>query len=170
MSIKIIGAVLIVACCGWFGFSVCTNYKIEERTLRQLMNALDYMGCELQYRMTPLPELCKETANTCKGGLQALFLSLSRELEEQVCPDAAACMKAAVMQQKQLPGMCREILLEFGESLGCFDLPGQLNGLESARQSCRRTLETLSENRDVRLRSYQTLGLCAGAALVVLFI
>jgi len=28
----------------------------------------------------------------------------------------------------------------------------------------------MSKDRDVRLRSYQTLGLCAGAALAILFV
>ena len=134
------------------------------------MNALDFMGCELQYRMTPLPELCKETAHICKGVIQQVFLALSQELEDQVSPDAATCMKAVVLRNKQIPNMTRDVLMEFGESLGCFDLSGQLNGLEAARQACRRTLQSLSDNRDIRLRSYQTLGICTGAALVVLFI
>jgi len=49
-------------------------------------------------------------------------------------------------------------------------MEGQLKGLESVRQECRRQVETLSYNRDARLRSYQTLGLCAGAALAILFV
>lgn len=138
--------------------------------MRQLISALDFMGCELQYRMTPLPELCKETAGTCKGVIQQVFLALSRELEEQISPNAAICMKAVVQENRQVPRLTREVLLTFGESLGNFDLSGQLNGLETARQACRRELEALAQNRDVRLRSYQTLGICAGAALVVLFI
>lgn len=170
MSIKIVGAILIVACCSWFGFSLSQNHKFEEQSMRQLMSALDFMGCELQYRMTPLPELCRETASTCKGVIQQVFLALSRELEEQISPNATLCMKAVVQENRQIPRLTRGVLVTFGESLGCFDLSGQLNGLEAARQACRSALETLSQNRDVRLRSYQTLGICAGAALVVLFI
>lgn len=138
--------------------------------MRQLMSALDFMGCELQYRMTPLPELCRETASTCKGVIQQVFLTLSRELEDQVSPNAALCMKAVIQGNQQIPRLTREVLVTFGDSLGCFDLSGQLNGLEAARQACRRELEALAQNRDVRLRSYQTLGICVGAALVVLFI
>ena len=57
-----------------------------------------------------------------------------------------------------------------GSSLGRFDLEGQLQGLESVRIYCREQLDELSKDRDVRLRSYQTLGLCAGAALAILFV
>ena len=62
------------------------------------------------------------------------------------------------------------ILSELGESLGRFDLPGQLKGLEAVRRKCLMELEALGRNRTERLRCYQTLGLCAGAALVILFI
>jgi hypothetical protein len=57
-----------------------------------------------------------------------------------------------------------------GTSLGRYDLQGQLNGIESVRIRCRSDLEELERNRDVRLRSYQRLGLCAGCALAILFL
>ncbi len=138
--------------------------------MRQLMNALDFMGCELQYRMTPLPELCKEAAQRSRGVVQQVFCALSRELEEQISPDAVTCMKAVIAKNKKIPPKTEEILLRFGDSLGCFDLSGQINGLDAARLACRNTLDGLEENREIRLRSYQTLGICAGAALVVIFI
>jgi hypothetical protein len=54
--------------------------------------------------------------------------------------------------------------------MGKFDIDGQINGLEAVRSLCRRMLDELTSGREVRLRNYQTLGLCAGAALVILFI
>jgi hypothetical protein len=54
--------------------------------------------------------------------------------------------------------------------LGIFDLPGQLKGLEEAQQVCQRALEQLEKGQAARLRSYQTLALCAGAALTILFL
>ena len=55
-------------------------------------------------------------------------------------------------------------------SMGQFDAQGQIQALEVARDHCRSMLEAMAENRDVRLRSYQTLGICAGAALVILLV
>ena len=63
-----------------------------------------------------------------------------------------------------------DALILLGRWLGRFDLDGQLKGLDAVRQECRRHLEELNNNREVRLRSYQTLGLCAGAAIAILFI
>ena len=64
----------------------------------------------------------------------------------------------------------RRPLRLLGQTLGRFDLPGQLKGIKAVQESCRRELARLERNRDARLRSYQTLGLCAGAALVILLV
>lgn len=170
MAIKWIGAICIIVACGGFGFQIASAQRREVRTLRQLIRILDFSECELQYRLTPLPELCRNTAQECTGPLSALFLRLSAELEDQVSPNVASCMQAAIANTEHLPMQTIEVLKLLGESLGKFDLNGQLRGLESVRGECNRRLNALSENQDVRLRSYKTLGLCAGAALVILFI
>jgi stage III sporulation protein AB len=114
--------------------------------------------------------LCRNTAQECSGPLNALFLRLSKELEEQISPNVSSCMRASIAVTEQLPKQTAEVLALLGESLGKFDLNGQLRGLASVRTECNRRLDALAENQDVRLRSYKTLGLCAGAALVILFI
>lgn len=170
MNIKLIGAALIIAGCGGVGFSMAASHRREEKALRQLIRALDYMGCELQYRLTPLPELCRCAAAECGGTVSQVLINLAFELEAQIAPDAASCMNAAISKTSGLPQRAKKNLLALGSSLGQFDLQGQLTGLEAARKQCRRELDELSKDRDVRLRSYQTLGLCAGSALAILFL
>ena len=167
---KMLGAMIVILGCGGFGWHLAAAYRREERILRQLMAALDYMGCELQYRMTPLPELCRQAAAQHNGCLGETLKLLSQELESQISPDVERCMSAALARSPGIPAKAREILQHLGGSMGRFDLPGQLRGLEAARQECRRNLEDLAENRDNRLRNFQTLGLCAGAALAILFL
>lgn len=170
MNIKLIGAVLIIAGCGGVGFSMAAAHRREENALRQLVSVLDYMGCELQYHLLPLPELCRRVAGECGEPVCLVMKNLAAELESQIAPDAAACMTAALAKTPKLPHRLRKNLNELGVSLGRFDLPGQLKGLEAARLACRRDLDELSHDRDTRLRSYQTLGLCAGCALAILFL
>lgn len=170
MNVKLIGAVLIIAGCGGVGFSMAAAHRREEGALRHLISALDYMGWELQYRLTPLPELCRSAAAESSGCVRQALNNLATELESQIAPDAAACMNAALAKTPKLPPRVRKLMLSLGSSLGRFDLPGQMKGLESTRQLCRHELEELSTDRNVRLRSYQTLGLCAGSALAILFL
>ena len=170
MNYKWVGALLIVSGCGACGFAMAASYRREEKTLRQLISALDYMACELQYRLTPLPELCCKAAEENGGIVGSVLERLSRELEKQMQPDVESCVRTALEAEESLPGKVRKAFEMLGLSLGRFDLDGQLKGLESVRSFCRGEVDSLASGRESRIRSYQTLGLCTGAALAILFI
>ena len=170
MTMKLVGAFLIILGCGGFCFHVAFSQKREEHLLQQLIHILDYITCELQYRHTVLPDLCKQAAKERYGVLSRVFLELSKELEQQIAPDVSVCMRAALSRVTDIPDQLERILLNLGCSLGRFDLDGQLVDLDMVKHQCREKLSSLHLNRDTRLRTYQTLGLCAGAALVILFI
>lgn len=170
MSYKWIGAILVIAGCGGFGFSLAANHRREEAALRQILRMLKFMQCELRYRLTPLPELCRQAAGEVGGQLRDVMQYLAVELERREKCDAAACMRAAVARSSGIPRSVRRLLMQLGRSIGRFDLNGQLEGLDEVCRACRAELKELNHNRDNRLRSYQTLGLCAGAALAILFL
>ncbi len=170
MTLKLIGAVLVFTGCGGFGFSMAAAHRREERELRQYLLALTYMEGELSYQMTSLPELCRSAAAIVTGPVHTLLLALTEELDAQTGADARMCMQTALAQRPDLPQSLRELLLELGQTLGQFDLPGQLRSLRSAMARTEQALSVLADNREQRLRSYQTLGLCAGAALAILFL
>ena len=168
MTLKIMGACFIIAACGALGFRIAAAHRREVKTLRELICALDFMECELQFRMTALPELCRQTSRETKGVLNRVFSLLANELEDQISPDVRSCMGAATAKVRDIPGKTLESLRLLGDCLGRFDLMGQLKGLDTVRQECRVKLNSLMGNSEARVRSYQTLGLCAGAALVIL--
>ena len=170
MTIKWIGAILILTGCGGAGFSMAAVHRRTEKELTQMLSALDYMQCELQYRLTPLPDLCRQAASFSSGNIKRLFAALAEELEDQISPDVISCMNSAIAKNSNISDQTATIVANLGRTLGRFDLDGQILGLESARQECRNVLSKLSHNREERLRSYQTLGLCAGAALAILFL
>ena len=170
MNLHWIGAILIIAGCGGVGFGMALNYKREENTLRQLIRVMDMFCCELEYRMSPLPELFRKASNTATGQLSKLFACVAQELENQVAPDAAYCMASALRRSRDLPGKILFALTDLSRSLGQYDLDGQLQGIKAVQDSCSRQLNELESNRSQRIRSYQTLGLCAGAALAILFL
>ena len=77
--IRLIGACCIVTGCGGFGFAMAAANRREEAELVRLITALEYMSCELSYRMTPLAPLCRGAADE---GLVGKFLTeLAAELE-----------------------------------------------------------------------------------------
>ncbi len=170
MSIKWIGAILVIAGCGGLGFLMAWNYNRELSALRQLVRALEYMHSELEFRLTPLAELSRKTAELLTGSMKKVCITFAGELDSQIAPDASFCMSAALSQTPELPKKTAEYLKILGQSLGQFDLRGQLRGLESLRGACGTAVEQMEAAKPQRIRSYQTLGLCAGAALAILFI
>lgn len=170
MGYELLGAVLIVGGCGGFGICLGTSVRREIRELEGLLRGLELMENQLQYRLTPLPELCRMAGKEASGTVGRVFFQLSRELDRQTAPEAAGCMQAAL---KKYPGLSPELgraLARLGRDLGRFDLPGQLRGLERARERCYGLLENIRKNRGARLGEYRTLGLCAGAALAILLL
>lgn len=166
---RILGAFLVFAGCSGFGFSMAAAVRTEEAALRQLLRALEFMYAELSYRMPPLGALCRSTGAIVKGPVQKVFLALAEEVERREAPDGKACMEAVLEKRRVSPGV-REQLLLLGETLGRFDLPGQLRGLDQVRGEVQRLLTQMEQGRENRLRSYQTLGLCAGAAIAILLL
>ena len=168
MPLKYVGAILIFLACGAAGFLMAAGYRKEERSLSELVRVLDFMSCELEYRLTPLPELCSFGAVHTKGALRNFFLALSEKMDEQATADVAQCVEMALKETAGLPGYVTSQLRQLGQTLGHFDLQGQVTGLNQCRDACLAQLEAMEHQQAQRLRSYQTLGFCAGAALAII--
>ncbi len=168
MYLKLMGAILILAGCGGYGVMMAVNHRREAASLRQLACAADKMICELEYRLTPLPELCQFASQQTKGPLSTYFSEFAKVMDEQVSPDIGACTAVALRRTSGLPTYTAAQIQALGQTLGRFDLTGQIHALQQCVQSCRNQLEVLEYQQPQRLRSYQTLGFCAGAALAIL--
>ena len=167
---KIFGATFVIIACGSVGFQMAANHRKEESALRQLIRILGYMECELQFRLTPLPLLCRQVAKEFGHAMGTIFCELAQEIESQNLPDISVCMKFVLEKHRQLPQITRSCLELLGNVIGRFDLEGQKKELLVVKRECQRQLELLASNRESRLRNYQTLSLCAGAALAILFV
>lgn len=170
MNIKWIGAALIVVGCGGFGFLTAQLYNRQIRDLRSLEEVIRWMICELEFRQTPLPQLVRDGAAKCAGSIREVLTQLAQTLEAQVAPDAAACMESVLRKCILYHGSAEEHLRKLGRSLGEFDLQGQISSMQAVLADCRTDIDAFEKDRPQRVRSYQTLGLCAGAALAILFV
>lgn len=170
MTLRLLGAGLVLLGCGGFGFSMAGAYRARERGLRQLIRALEYMECELQYLQPPLPQLCTATARILSGELKRVFQEMQAQMDQGNWVDAQACMEAVLSHHPALSPVLGQELLQLGQTLGQFDLTGQLSALRSLHQQCTQEQQRLAQEREGRLRSYETLGLCTGAALAVLLL
>jgi len=170
MNIKWVGAILVVAGCGGCGFAMAAAKRREEQELRQLIRALEYMECELQDRQTPLPILCHKCAEDTTGTIADIFQELAISLESKILLDPDTCMMMILSKKHGIPYNTQSVLKMLGMQLGRFNLEGQVRCLESIKSTCTRLLQKLSNEKQMDERRYKTLGLCVGAALIIIFI
>lgn len=169
MMLKLLGAICVVVSCGGFGFSVAFRHRMDEKTLRQLLSSLDYLENELLYRLTPLPSLCRKTADLCPGKTGDFYRKLASELEGQASPNVEICFRHA-LASSNLPPETAAVLENLGTSLGKFDLEGQIRGIIAVREQGKLVLSRMERDGIQRIRSYQTLGICTGAALAIILV
>lgn len=170
MPLNYIGAFCVFIACSAVGFAMAANYRREEKLFSEVIRILDNMECEMEYRMTPLPQMCRNAAQIGSGCVGKVFLALAEELDGQISPDAACCMQIALSSVSDIPQPISDALAQLGNSLGRYDLDGQIKEIAAVKRSCSVDLEEMCRNRDKRVRSYQTLGLCAGAALAIILL
>ena len=170
MIAKWIGAALIICACAGFGLQMKYLHLREEKFLEELREILLFITTELQDRLTPLPVLCHKVTLNCKGNLCKIFDAYGKELDKQLSPNPHTCMLTALEQFTNIPASTVKLLRRLGETLGKYDYESQLRTLNDIQEECEYCLNRLRTNKDTRIRTYQTLGLCAGAALAILFV
>ena len=167
---KLIGAVLMIAGCGAFGFWVAARHRREMRMLKQFIWSLDYMTYQLHCYLTPLPDLLRQTAQQANGVIAIVYSRIAEELDRQIIPEVSCCVKSVLDKTAALPESVYEGFSMLGNTSGQFDLDGQLKSIAAIRMDCQLKLEKLTDGAEARLRCYQTLGLCMGAALAIIFV
>ena len=100
MGLKIIGIIFVVAGCGGFGMKLALNHIREEQGLKQILRILEYMECDLRYRLAPLPDLCRDAAKEGSGAIRKLFYLLANKLDTRTSPDVEHCMIVALSEIK----------------------------------------------------------------------
>ena len=163
-----IGAFCVFFGCGAVGFRAAASLRKEEQLLLQTKRLLENMECELSYRVTALPHLCL-CARDCGKVLEQLYETLSEYLNGHAYADASEAMDAALCRVS-LPKSVERLHRLLGQTLGHYDLSGQLEEITVVKNTCQHELDTIRENMSQKIRSCQTLGLCAGAALAILLV
>lgn len=170
MMIRIIGAVFVLLGCGSFGFLLSKSMKTEIQSLQNFLLAIEYMESELKYRMTPLPTLCLGASSITRGVVSKIFDSLGKSLSLQNAPNVSKCMTSVLENYSYISPKLTSLFNDLGKRLGIFDLDGQVCALSSIHDDGKNILRICSQGHTGRSRSYKTIAVCAGAAIVILLI
>lgn len=165
---EFLGVILVVGACTWCGFSMAAVYSQQERQLCELQILLNRMACELNYRATPLPELCLGLSGDFSGPVGQAIGRLGQALAAGSGGSVAGLMAASFPEE--LCRDCREVLIKLAGSLGSYDLEGQNQSLDLVQRDCGERLDRLRQEKGGHQRCYRALGLCGGAALAILLL
>ena len=164
-----IGAFCVFTACTGAGFQAACALRREKRLLWDTKRLLEKMESELSCRVATLPQLCM-AAEGCEKTLEEIYQMLSHELQRQTLPDANSCMELVLSRQGNLPASFMNLHRMLGQTLGKFDLQGQLEQIAAVKAACQAELDRVGAQCEGKMKSYRTLGLCAGAALAILLL
>jgi len=170
MDLRFLGAGLILIGCFGFGARLACSYSKNERAIRQLMRGLSIMDRELRFKLSPLSELCRTASQEMSGISGRVMNAFVFQLESRTMPDACSCMRYVLSQVYIPEHRTRELFVLLGQTLGRYDLDGQLSGLSELKIACADSLEGLRSRRKEYLRCHQTLFVCAGVSMIILFL
>lgn len=170
MLIKVVGSLLIVLACGGVGIMLTISHKNAEKAIKMLILNVEFIQRELQYRMTPLPDILCSVSKQSDCFISRFFHDLVEEMEKQISPSITHCAEAALGGLHDVPECIKRALTLLAHSLGQFDIDGQIGALDSVKTECQEILSSLKEDREVRLRNYQTIAICAGIVIVIIFL
>lgn len=137
-----------------------------------LIDALLRIRHELQYRLTPLPEIFAALGGSRNREIAEFFSRLAALLSSaQTCTVGYACRQAlAQTRGLSLSSAARGTILSLFDSLGRYDLEGSVQALDLALSRLREEVKALQNSAAARCRTYLTLGVCTGLAAAVILI
>ena len=162
--IRWLGFLLIVCGASTCGLLLGFGVKREQQICQSLLTALNRMKWELQFRLTPLPELFRFASDDAQVPVSGLFMKISDQITN--APGKPLDPSAFRM----LPHEIAAVLSELFRDLGRQDVESQTAALELAIRRIGRILQELTQSGRERSRVYRTLGVCAGISLAVILI
>ena len=167
--LKLLGAVLVIAASTAGGFYIARSYSDRPKQLRFLQQALQMLRTEIVYGAVPLHLAMKNVADRLPNITRLFFYSMSKNLVELDGASTYECFERAVTKhfyKTSLKNQDKEILIQFGQTLGISDKEDQMRHISLAMQSLAAE-ETLAREEQ---KSYEKLSKNLGVPLGLLVV
>ena len=170
--LKLAGALLLMTGAACLGFGAAAQLKARVNCLMAFTAALEQMERELGFRLTPMPELMSKLSHTAAAPADLFFARCREEMAQLGMRTFGELWRTALNDEPELllePAE-RQILASLGDVLGRYDADGQRQALATAIAELGECLRQARQERDRLGRVYATLGLGAGAMLVIILL
>ena len=168
--LRFLGAAFVVLSSAWVGFSSARRLRRAGRELDELRAALEQMESELRCASPTYAAVCKRLSETATGAVSQFFSALADDASDSDFEPVGATRRAVERSGLILQPAAFLALEQLFDGFGRFDLTGQLRQLGLAREALSHQAGRLREQTEAKCRSYEILGLCAGAAVLILVV
>ncbi|MDL2273619.1 stage III sporulation protein AB [Oscillospiraceae bacterium OttesenSCG-928-G22] len=169
--LQIIGAVLIILGTAGIGLFEVYRLNLHIETLSGFLSALELMESEIYFNISPLYDICKKLTRSARAPLRPFFAALSEGGGDVAGESFGDLWKRTLETMKlELGGEERQVLLELGSTLGRYDIEGQAKAISYVRRRFEGFLKEAVDVKSKMGRVYGTVGLAAGAAVVIILI
>jgi stage III sporulation protein AB len=170
--IKIVGAIFILLSTSWAGFEAAKYLTERPRQLRLLKVALQSLEAEITYSHTPLHEATRKISKQLQKPVSWFFENFSKKLTEQEISVKKAwedslndIWKLTAFKKGEY-----EILKQFGENLGKYDLMTQQKHILLALKHLEREEVEAIEKQKKYEKMTKSLGFLSGLLLIILLL
>lgn len=170
--IRLLGVGFVALAAGAVGFGFARNVKLQCTQLDALVWALETMQGEMSARLTPLPELFLLLGSSGQKDVSLFFRTAGMALTTPPgCTVPVAFKRGFAASANFRPGeQAVQALYALASGLGRLELERQLAAIEQAKGAVTRELLSVQAQKQARVRSYGTIGVCAGLALAVILL
>lgn len=165
---KLAGMIVIITAAGSVGFRISAQLKSKCRLLETLLRLLGMMKQEICVYATPLAQVFGLLATASDGILERVFSATAKEMNRQPWSTPHRAMTQALEHERE--ELLNQVLLPLCMQLGKYDWDAQRLAVEAAEQQTLALLHQLEQERSLKSKTYQTLGICAGLAVSVLLL
>ncbi len=169
--LKLIGAVLIVASSTLSGFYVAHTYQERPKQLRILQQSLQMLETEIVYASIPLYLAMNHIGERIPSVIKQFFITMSINLQELDGASSFECWDKSLQKhfyKTSLKRQDKEILLQFGQTLGISDKEDQIKHIRLTMQSLSTEEALAREEERVYTKLSKNLGVLLGLLIVIL--
>ncbi|MFC0522652.1 stage III sporulation protein SpoIIIAB [Pontibacillus salicampi] len=169
---KWIGAIILLCATTWGGFEFARRLTERPKQIRQLKNAMQVLEAEILYGQSPVTVACEKVSQQIPAPMSWFFKEFSDALKQ---PSASLY---DVWEEKlnhywamsSLGEGEKEIMRQFGQTLGQHDFAGQQKHIRLALSHLERELEESQEQQQRYSNMVKSLGFLTGLLIILLFI
>jgi len=166
--VKILGISFIALSSAAVGFQMSAMLRKRCALMRELDNLLQLLEQEIVTCGTPLPHAFALLSASTDGIWENVFSGIAKEMDKNrwATPHEAAQIVLNQVHDRDIS----EIMLPMMKKMGKYNIEAQTQGIESARRQLRMILQELEQERKMKSKTFQTLGICTGLAVAILLI